>query len=445
MTKIICKECGKQLKKVSTIHLQSKYCTGKCKTVTDYKEKYPGAPIVCEESRNKVSATLSKQYNNKPPEFWAPMLEKRRATYAKKTPEQIRQRSKNISEAVKKGQAKRTPEQRAITNKQTSETMKKSRANETKEQKESRSNKVKENWAKRTPYENSIIGKKISNTLKIVLAKKTAKQKKVATDKMNITKSKWSPERKKEVHRHRSKSSKKAYANLTLEQKLARGKKITIGRRKFFENLAPEERKVRRINRSEKRKLTMENWSPERKLLNRKKHSLSAINHYNNITPQQTLAAVTKWKASMAKKTPEQMIAIREKRAVTMKKHGQGTIFMGEWFRSSPESEVAKLLFDKLGIVPFWGINREVMINGKMSDFYPQVLGCFIEYHPMNHIFEPRTDRNLYYQDRRELLDSNGYEETELIHYTSIKEAREKIDYISDLLDGFTSKDMIQR
>jgi hypothetical protein len=111
--------------------------------------------------------------------------------------------------------------------------------------------------------------------------------------------------------------------------------------------------------------------------------------------------------------------------------------FLGQGFDSKEESEIAKLRFKLFGIVPIYRNNYQKRIgkNGKSCDFYQ--FGFFHEHHPeWNHnhkqqIFDPKDK---YYQQRRKILDKNGYNDYELIHTTSVKEAEQMYEWLAEKL-----------
>lgn len=104
--------------------------------------------------------------------------------------------------------------------------------------------------------------------------------------------------------------------------------------------------------------------------------------------------------------------------------------FMGIPFASNEEKKVAKLLFKKLEIVPIPNINCHVRVGTKIIDFY--FYGMFIEYHPMDTFFETRTNREDYYNDRRNFLDKSGYKKYPLIHLITLKEVGLLMNFLRD-------------
>ena len=91
-------------------------------------------------------------------------------------------------------------------------------------------------------------------------------------------------------------------------------------------------------------------------------------------------------------------------------------------FHSKIEMQCAKLLLTR----PQFGINCQINIGSKYIDFYPQqydkkLQGIFIEIHPCNTLFEKRNSIS-YYNERRKILDDNGFKSKKLIIIQSLKE-----------------------
>jgi len=66
--KVQCRICGKWLKSITTLHLKSSKCNGKCKTTAEYKAMFPNAPLFSKltlqrlSEANKGTAPWSKGY-----------------------------------------------------------------------------------------------------------------------------------------------------------------------------------------------------------------------------------------------------------------------------------------------------------------------------------------------------------------------------------------------
>lgn len=82
--------------------------------------------------------------------------------------------------------------------------------------------------------------------------------------------------------------------------------------------------------------------------------------------------------------------------------------FMGVPFDSNGERQVAKKLHELTGFVPTEGTNCHFKVDGGEIDFL--VNGVFIEYHP----WDRKLSSEQYYEQRRKLLDKNGYKSARL-------------------------------
>lgn len=94
--------------------------------------------------------------------------------------------------------------------------------------------------------------------------------------------------------------------------------------------------------------------------------------------------------------------------------------FAGVPFDSSDEKQAMIVLCEKFNIAPVEGVNCHVRVNGGEIDFKP-VENLFVEYHPW--------DRNglsseQYYNQRRKLLDENGFQDCRLVVVKSLEEMR---------------------
>jgi len=290
------------------------------------------------------------------------------------------------------------------------EKMKLTKANRPQKEKEERIRKLKETMANRTPEEKAKIAEKISKKMKITLAKKPQKEKDDIIRRFKETVANKSPEEKAEI--------------------------------------------VRKI------KETKNNWTPEQKARDTKRRQDAWKNK-----PQSEKDDIKRRElATKAKRTPEQIAKIREKRKkawknmsqekkeirylrtlATWKKHGKCKNFMGEWYQSILEANIAKLLWKNLGCVFMINVNREFPINGGRVDFYPRILGCFIEQHPMDTPYEHLlvSQRNDYKKRRIDMKNKNGYKDTELIHYINYKEAKESIEWISNKIIDYSPKELL--
>ena len=95
--------------------------------------------------------------------------------------------------------------------------------------------------------------------------------------------------------------------------------------------------------------------------------------------------------------------------------------FMGVGFGSRQESDIAKFRFKLLGIVPIKGENCHIQISRNEFDF--EQLGFIHEHHPEQQ-YESYDDKEDYYKERREILDSNGHKKSPLVVTTNVSEAK---------------------
>lgn len=92
--------------------------------------------------------------------------------------------------------------------------------------------------------------------------------------------------------------------------------------------------------------------------------------------------------------------------------------FMGVPFDSEGEKQAMILLCETFNIPPVEGVNCHIRVNGGEIDFRP-VENLFIEYHP--HDWDGLT-HDQYYDQRRKLLDENGFRSCKLVVVKSLEE-----------------------
>lgn len=107
--------------------------------------------------------------------------------------------------------------------------------------------------------------------------------------------------------------------------------------------------------------------------------------------------------------------------------------FMGISFSSKTERDVAKLRFELLGIIPINKVNCHVMIRNKEFDF--EQFGFIQEHHPNTQMLYKSLPQEEYYKQRREILDSNGHKNSELIVTENEKEAKELYEWLKDRIE----------
>lgn len=90
-------------------------------------------------------------------------------------------------------------------------------------------------------------------------------------------------------------------------------------------------------------------------------------------------------------------------------------------FDSEEEKQAIIVLCEKFNIKPIKGVNCHVRVNGGEIDFRPKE-DLFVEYHPYD--WNGLT-HDQYYEQRRKLLDENGFQNCELIVAKSLKEVGE--------------------
>lgn len=89
-------------------------------------------------------------------------------------------------------------------------------------------------------------------------------------------------------------------------------------------------------------------------------------------------------------------------------------------FASGEERQAMIIICEKFDIVPIEGKNCHVRMNGKEIDFRP-FDNLFVEYHPRD--WDDLTP-NQYYEQRKKLLDENGFQNCKLIVTESLDELR---------------------
>ncbi len=87
-------------------------------------------------------------------------------------------------------------------------------------------------------------------------------------------------------------------------------------------------------------------------------------------------------------------------------------------FDSNEERQAMIILCEKFNITPIEGINCHIRVNGGKIDFRP-VKKLFIEYHPWD---KKGLTSEQYYDQRRKLLDENGFQDCELVVIESLDE-----------------------
>lgn len=105
--------------------------------------------------------------------------------------------------------------------------------------------------------------------------------------------------------------------------------------------------------------------------------------------------------------------------------------FMGTHFGSRQESDIAKIRFNLLGIVPIKGENCHVRISKNEFDF--EQLGFIHEHHPQQQ-YEAFDRKEDYYSKRRKILDSNGHKNSQLIVTITVKEAENVYNWLVEKL-----------
>ena|SRR3990167_10239947 len=90
-------------------------------------------------------------------------------------------------------------------------------------------------------------------------------------------------------------------------------------------------------------------------------------------------------------------------------------IWKGVGFMSNQERECAQILLKN----PIKGVNCHLVIKNIIIDFF--IGNDFVEYHPWD--FNKRTFEQ-YYNERRQILDNNGFRCNKLIVLKSLQEAK---------------------
>lgn len=52
---VVCLECKKKLKRITKVHLQSKFCSRNVKDINDYRDKYKNSSVICHKSKIRKS------------------------------------------------------------------------------------------------------------------------------------------------------------------------------------------------------------------------------------------------------------------------------------------------------------------------------------------------------------------------------------------------------
>jgi len=92
--------------------------------------------------------------------------------------------------------------------------------------------------------------------------------------------------------------------------------------------------------------------------------------------------------------------------------------WMGVSFDSNEERQLAIWQLLNWGVIPEEGVNCHIQVNGGELDFRP-FDWLFMEYHPWDRLGRSKEE---YYQERRALLDKNGYKNCKLIIITLLDE-----------------------
>lgn len=94
--------------------------------------------------------------------------------------------------------------------------------------------------------------------------------------------------------------------------------------------------------------------------------------------------------------------------------------YRGVPFASGEERQAMVVLCEKFNITPIEGVNCHIKVNGGEIDF--RLGNLFVEYHP--HDWDGLT-HNQYYEQRRRILDENGFQACRLVVVESLKELEE--------------------
>jgi len=88
-------------------------------------------------------------------------------------------------------------------------------------------------------------------------------------------------------------------------------------------------------------------------------------------------------------------------------------------FDSNEERQAMLIISERFNITPIEGVNCHVRVNGGEVDFRPTE-NLFIEYHP----WDRKLSEGQYYENRRKLLDENGFRDCRLIVAKSLEEVK---------------------
>ncbi len=94
--------------------------------------------------------------------------------------------------------------------------------------------------------------------------------------------------------------------------------------------------------------------------------------------------------------------------------------FAGVLFDSREEKQAAQIICNRYATTPIEGVNCHVRMNGGEVDFRLEST-LFVEYHPRD--WDGLTDEQ-YYNQRRKMLDDNGYRDNRLFVAKSLDELR---------------------
>lgn len=92
-------------------------------------------------------------------------------------------------------------------------------------------------------------------------------------------------------------------------------------------------------------------------------------------------------------------------------------------FMSNMEKSCAKIILKE----PYEGVNCHIKVGSKIFDFFPNendsmFINCFVEFHPILKFFRPNETLESYYDDRRKILDNNGFKDKKLIVLTNLEQ-----------------------
>lgn len=107
--------------------------------------------------------------------------------------------------------------------------------------------------------------------------------------------------------------------------------------------------------------------------------------------------------------------------------------FMNVRFNSGQERDVAILRFKLLGVIPIVHENCHIKISNKEFDF--KQFGFVHEYHPYIQPYNKSMPKEKYYEERKRIMNDNGHKKSELIVTETIEETEKMYDWLIDKLD----------